>query len=214
MRRQLRLTRPASCRARRRIFTGGTCAGQCAGPCIPSNYRFVWFFCVRHSYKSINLFSSQSTTNTYHGGTAQDNQFSPIHMETALQPILFPTDQYEHHGRMGRWVRFGKGQITYVLFKFTERLKPDWQQQQRAHFLTSPSHPLPPSSLHLVPSSPDLPLPCSWHEIKPFLNNSCVSSFDWMQLVVSMMNRTSRDRAATRGPPDPSAVRGYKCSCQ
>ena len=31
------------------------------------------------------------------------SQFSPIHMET-LQPILFPTDQYEHHARVGRWV--------------------------------------------------------------------------------------------------------------
>ena len=29
------------------------------------------------------------------------SQFSPIHMET-LQPILFPTDQYEHHARVGR----------------------------------------------------------------------------------------------------------------
>jgi len=44
----------------------------------------------------------QSTTNAYHGATAQDTQFSPIHMETALQPILFPADQYEHHGRIGR----------------------------------------------------------------------------------------------------------------
>lgn len=35
----------------------------------------------------------------YHQETGQT--FSPIPMET-LQPILFPTDQYEHHSRVGR----------------------------------------------------------------------------------------------------------------